>query len=769
MSILSTGSRLIKVGQDYSAGSGISIDNHVISVTSVPGTTYSAGDNIDIYEQDEQLYISSKDWSQDIANASANAYNEATAQIPEPFDPSYISGQVDNKLDSTAFTAWQSGQYATDLQTVEGQINNKLDTSSFSDVSGSFLTAINIPESATWNEVSQAYEQASGTYLTSVSIPESATWNDVSTTVQTNSADWASHQDLSYISGVVDNKLDESAFANVSGTFLTAHQSLDGYATEDWVTAQGYLTAHQDISNKLDTTAFSTVSGDFLTAVDLTPYATTAEVDTLSSFLSGAIDYVSANAGGEFPASANEAITAYQTNSGSYLTAISIPDSATWNDVSTTVQTNSADWGQGGGSVTSPLGTISVDGSNIEATNSAVGTIVFPAASAMLGVDIRINDRWSTPTVFNFNLPISGGTLYAVRNRWYGTDTFNFSGKDLNGNIISASMTVNGEPGTYTANLNEIVSDISAQGTQGDVDLNQLYVNSPETSIGGVHELAWKSDIPKLQDNMFTGYNTLSTAGNTYNAAIDTDIRFSANNNTYSLTGVCSTAKTLETALNYSHTILKIDNHYEIGNKAYKPDILGISAATRIEDYGGGGLYVEFRFNDWPATAKLDTVYLTFEATQSGTMDSNWSLYSNSGNQYTFVRYLKYIENASQLYSYNFMPPGYGTWGTMTNATASATVYSACDIKELAFKDDLTGQGGGGASYTAGDNIDITNNVISVNDVSNLSAGDGISITQDASYTTISWLNDAGIKNVVYTASLPATPDNNTLYLIPET
>ena len=80
----------------------------------------------------------------------------------------------------------------------------------------------------------------------------------------------------------------------------------------------------------------------------------------------------------------------------------------------------------------------------------------------------------------------------------------------------------------------------------------------------------------------------------------------------------------------------------------------------------------------------------------------------------------------------------------------------------------IAGQGGG-ASYTAGDNIDITNNVISVYDVSNLSAGDGISITQDATYTTISWLNDAGIKNVVYTASLPATPDNNTLYLIPET
>lgn len=141
MSILSTNSRLIKVSQDYSAGSGISIDDKVISVTGEFGKTYSAGDNISIYEQNEQLYISSKDWTNDIANASANAYNEAVAQIPDPFDPTFISGQVDNKLDTTAFTNWQNGQYTTDLQTIEGQISNKLDESAFSQVSGTFLTA----------------------------------------------------------------------------------------------------------------------------------------------------------------------------------------------------------------------------------------------------------------------------------------------------------------------------------------------------------------------------------------------------------------------------------------------------------------------------------------------------------------------------------------------------------------------------------------------------------------------------------------------------
>ena len=99
----------------------------------------------------------------------------------------------------------------------------------------------------------------------------------------------------------VSNKLDSSVYAAESGNFLTAHQSLEGYATTSWVDQQGYLTAHQDISNKLDTSAFSTVSGDFLTAhQSLSDYATTAWVNyhyaTVEELLSYATEnYVSSN------------------------------------------------------------------------------------------------------------------------------------------------------------------------------------------------------------------------------------------------------------------------------------------------------------------------------------------------------------------------------------------------------------------------------------------------------------------------------------------
>ena len=291
MAILANNAKLIKVGQDYSAGSGISIDDHTISVTGEFGHTYSAGDNISIYNQGEQLYISSKDWNNDIANASANAYNKAIEQITDPFNPDYISAQVDNKLDATAFTAWQNGQYSTDLQTIEGQIankqdaltfahgtssgsissingsaiiddytyhmlnvtrvstanlhktlnsnsgtwnsvTNKLDTTAFSTVSGDFLTAINIPESATWNEVSQVYKQASATYLTSVNIPESAVWQDVSTTVQSNSAQWAGGVTGEFVPQSAFDELKQSydalsiLFATYSGQWLLPNEGV---------------------------------------------------------------------------------------------------------------------------------------------------------------------------------------------------------------------------------------------------------------------------------------------------------------------------------------------------------------------------------------------------------------------------------------------------------------------------------------------------------------------------------------------------------------
>lgn len=299
------------------------------------GTEYSAGPNIDI--QDD--VISGKDWTDEIAEASANAYNAATAEIPDPFDPSYISGQIDNKLDTTAFTAWQNGQYATDLQTIEGQISNKLDASSFSDVSGSFYTNDNpsgfitgvdlspyyttadantlssmlsgaidyvsanagddFPQSA--DEAIQTYQQYSGTYLTENDIVNKL---DISAFTAWSAQEFENDYELSAGEGVKFYEDDELKITRIDvtgGGGGGGDPEVNAYVSNNSATINGTTDLVQNSSGLWnDVAVYQSNSANYLTAhQDLSNYYTTAEANSLSSMLSGAIDYVSANAGGE--------------------------------------------------------------------------------------------------------------------------------------------------------------------------------------------------------------------------------------------------------------------------------------------------------------------------------------------------------------------------------------------------------------------------------------------------------------------------------------
>ena len=80
-----------------------------------------------------------------------------------------------------------------------------------------------------------------------------------------------------------------SAFEN-DAEYLTQHQSLAGYATEEWVDEQGYLTEHQDISGKLDVDATATKTATIPYAVvDSTSTAKvfTAHVDGITELVDG--------------------------------------------------------------------------------------------------------------------------------------------------------------------------------------------------------------------------------------------------------------------------------------------------------------------------------------------------------------------------------------------------------------------------------------------------------------------------------------------------
>jgi len=560
MSILSTSSKLVRVGYSYSAGEGISIENNTISVTGDYGHAYYPGENISISDDN---VISSKDWSSDIDTAVQNASAETTAWVDSQnyltdadmsdyalitdvettsgllkMDIDTVSGSISGKMDSTAFNDWQNGQYANDIGGLANDVNAV--SGAVNDLSAT-VEGLDIPTHQEIIDASgYAYSQSTAWvnnqgYLTQ--------HQDISYLATKNEVDTVS----SFLSGAIDyvsaNAGDEfpasandaiTAYQNASGTYLTSHQSLDGYLTKtsadtlyqpigsyasqtdleqvsgdlkgdiDYISGVA-ITAHQDISNKLDTTAFSTVSGTFLTAVDLTPYATTGDLNTASSFLSGAINDVS----GQIPVipdmSATEwnsvydsvesksglwnEMTAYQNASGTFLTAhqsldnyytksetsgadeladafANIPagdaevnayvqnNSATIDNVSTTVQTNSAQWAEGTSVDTVPVAVISplVTG--------------FSGESAYLGIESTALNLSSYVPVSAIGFRIAGGDYYvrtisgktisamfaATANHAYTANVANY---DSNYNLISSyyqpKLTITGDAGTITS------------------------------------------------------------------------------------------------------------------------------------------------------------------------------------------------------------------------------------------------------------------------------------------------------------------------------
>ena len=118
------------------------------------------------------------------------------------------------------------------------------------------------------------------------SAVQDATLTDV---VQTNSAQW--------------NEI--SAYEQNSASYITAHQSLEGYATEQWVGEQGYLTAvdltpyqttagmtaYQPAGDYATTNDLEQVSGDITATIPSTAgLASESYVQTNSAVLTGMID-----------------------------------------------------------------------------------------------------------------------------------------------------------------------------------------------------------------------------------------------------------------------------------------------------------------------------------------------------------------------------------------------------------------------------------------------------------------------------------------------
>ena len=218
----------LQVGKNYSAGSGIKIENDVISVSgkyvasadsTLSGKRLVLKDNKWI----ELILPSGSDWSQTIQEASAYAYNAATA--------------------------WTDSQ--------------------------GYLTAHQIIPSARWENASDVVES------------NSSKWNDGYNTLSSNSGNWVKKEELYSVSSTLNtNKLDISSFDDYKDLVneeLEKKQdksAMSAYAFSSWVDENyqkkgNYLSANaldlisdtsgkwNEVSSKLDENDFTAWSANY--------------------------------------------------------------------------------------------------------------------------------------------------------------------------------------------------------------------------------------------------------------------------------------------------------------------------------------------------------------------------------------------------------------------------------------------------------------------------------------------------------------------------
>ena len=154
----------------------------------------------------------------------------------------YVDSSVSGKYDTSSFSAI-SGTFLTGLPSdlvytadiqdmaTTGQVAEKLDTTAFSTVSGNFLTAVPADYATTAWVTGQGYLTAETDWTNTITAASAYAYSEATAQIPTDYATTAQLAD----------KLDSSIYANDSGTFLTAHQSLPESA--DWNSAASTVSA----------------------------------------------------------------------------------------------------------------------------------------------------------------------------------------------------------------------------------------------------------------------------------------------------------------------------------------------------------------------------------------------------------------------------------------------------------------------------------------------------------------------------------------------
>lgn len=335
MALISTSSRLVKVGKDYSAGSGIDIDDYVISVTGEFGKTYSAGENIGIYEQDNQLYISGKDWTQDITNSYTSAVDWVSSQ-------GYYIGNISTANSGSLYNINVNG---LDVYGITSTSGDKHFVNSYS--GDGFLYGINF------------------NYPIQVGAYNTGTWNQwsASDTISFSSdgvgiAPWSKPIKVKYF--VVENNFTPSSISGDIGEISYEHCVTNApFIKPSWLTSGAYIylqfesedtNSYGNLASNSWSLSMGNVEGETISGLIC---QSDKEVNSFVYNNSASIldvDYTYQQNSGSYLTAHQEIsskldVTAFSTVSGDFLTtSFEIPESAAWNDSTYITQTNSSVW-----------------------------------------------------------------------------------------------------------------------------------------------------------------------------------------------------------------------------------------------------------------------------------------------------------------------------------------------------------------------------------------------------------------------------------------
>ena len=465
----------LQVGKIYSAGSGIKIENDIISVSgkyvasadsTLSGKRLVLKDNKWI----ELILPSGSDWSQTIQEASAYAYNAATA--------------------------WTDSQ--------------------------GYLTSHQIIPSARWENASDVVES------------NSSKWNDGYNTLSSNSGNWVKKEELYSVSSTLNaNKLDISSFddykdlVNVELEKKQDKSAMSAYAFSSWVDENyqkkgNYLSANaldlisdtsgkwNEVSSKLDKNAFTAWSANYDEYVksienDVGNLKSNSSnwdsvynnVNTNSAKWYAASDEVTSNsadwtsAARALEASADKWNTTHEQFNTSSVKWNELYDeyqvsSKLWNDTTNTVKTFSGDWND----VSSKADKLDFENlsGKVETLSGELKTTSSFLSSSIDGVSAEFKKIVYTSATENWDVtPYSAGKNINITDHTISGKDWTDTIKDASANAVTTvENRFNGENGTITAyGTSSFANDKYTAGDGLALNDHQFYVSGKYITSAG--------------------------------------------------------------------------------------------------------------------------------------------------------------------------------------------------------------------------------------------------------------------------------------------